>query len=319
MGYYAINETTLQDVANAIREKDGTSESIVVSDMADKIKDMQFVPKKPYVDSKCIKNWSYWFADGGKVGTENFIDTRNGEIFDYFFSNTTIENDFPDGHPIDKIDTSKGVSHEGFFRGCVDITELTELPDTSNSENMKEYFAGCSKLVSIPQNLNTSKNKNFYGMCYSCNKLKYFPETDTSKGVTFGAMFWGDYELEVIEKLDLSSCDDTTATTGFFFQCRSLITIGEINWGNFIPASSAFNNTLALTNINVVGTMRVENNYWKFNYSDNLTVESILSILNALEDKTGGETYTVYFGPTNLAKLTTEQKQIAINKNIKLA
>ena len=55
MGYYAINETTLQDVANAIREKDGTSESIVVSDMADKIKDMQFVPKKPYVDSKCIK------------------------------------------------------------------------------------------------------------------------------------------------------------------------------------------------------------------------------------------------------------------------
>ena len=37
MGYYAINETTLQDVANAIREKDGTSESIVVSDMADKI------------------------------------------------------------------------------------------------------------------------------------------------------------------------------------------------------------------------------------------------------------------------------------------
>lgn len=26
MGYYLINETTLQDVANAIREKDGTTE-----------------------------------------------------------------------------------------------------------------------------------------------------------------------------------------------------------------------------------------------------------------------------------------------------
>lgn len=38
MGYYLINETTLQDVANAIREKDGTNDEIVVSDMPEKIR-----------------------------------------------------------------------------------------------------------------------------------------------------------------------------------------------------------------------------------------------------------------------------------------
>lgn len=318
MGYYAINETTLQDVANAIREKDGTSESIVVSEMSNKIKNIQSALEKPFIDTSYIKNWSYWFADGDKVDTENLIDTRNGEIFDYFFSNTTIENDFPDGHPIDKIDTSKGVSHEGFFKGCVDITELTELPDTSNSENMKEYFAGCSKLVSIPQNLNTSKNKDFYGMCYGCTALKHFPALDTSKGVTFGAMFYRDENLETIEKLDFSSADPNTPITGIFTYCKKLHTISEVNFTSFVPASTAFVQIKSLENINVVGTIKVVNNNWRFNHAVNLTVESMMSIINALEDNTGGETYTFYFGPDNLAKLTAEQKQIATNKNINL-
>ena len=41
MGYYLINETTLQDVANAIREKDGTNDEIVVSDMPEKIRSIK--------------------------------------------------------------------------------------------------------------------------------------------------------------------------------------------------------------------------------------------------------------------------------------
>ena len=46
-----------------------------------------------------------------------------------------------------------------------------------------------------------------------------------------------------------------------------------------------------------------------------LSVESLISILNSLADRTSGTTLTAKIGSTNLAKLTAEQIQIATDKN----
>ncbi len=52
----------------------------------------------------------------------------------------------------------------------------------------------------------------------------------------------------------------------------------------------------------------------QFNGYNNLSVASLLSILNALPQLTSDESYTLTLGNTNLNKLTSEQKQIAIDK-----
>ncbi len=49
------------------------------------------------------------------------------------------------------------------------------------------------------------------------------------------------------------------------------------------------------------------------------SVETIVSWLNALADRTGQTAYTLTIGSINLAKLTSEQKAIATNKNWNLA
>lgn len=90
------------------------------------------------------------------------------------------------------------------------------------------------------------------------------------------------------------------------------------------PSSSSFNifNTSylkTLENLKINGTINVTSNYFSVYYCTALTTESLINILNALSDNTGGTTYKVTLGETNLAKLTDEQKQIAIDKNYTLA
>ena len=81
-----------------------------------------------------------------------------------------------------------------------------------------------------------------------------------------------------------------------------------------------FDSCSALTNLTVTGTITVNaTNALKLSDSSKLTVESLLNVLNALKDNTGGTTYNIQLGSTNLKKLTDEQKAIATNKNYTLS
>lgn len=137
--------------------------------------------------------------------------------------------------------------------------------------------------------LDTSNGTNFGNMFYNCTSLTTVPQLNTSRGTNF-------YEM--------------------FENCRSLTTI-ELT--SFISSSYIFNSCQALENLTVTGTITVNNDYLNLSYSTKLTVESLMSVINALSDNTGGTKYTVTLGETNLAKLTDEQKQIAIDKNYTLA
>ena len=48
--------------------------------------------------------------------------------------------------------------------------------------------------------------------------------------------------------------------------------------------------------------------------SNNLTVESLISVLNALPQLSEGESHYIQLGSTNIAKLTSDQIAIATNK-----
>lgn len=70
-----------------------------------------------------------------------------------------------------------------------------------------------------------------------------------------------------------------------------------------------------LENITIEGT--IGQNNFNVQYSTKLTHDSLMSIINALQDKstdTSGTVWTVTLGPTNIAKLTAEEQQIAHKK-----
>ena len=161
--------------------------------------------------------------------------------------------------------------------------------------------------------LNTKSGTNFNGMFSNCTNLTTIPQLDTSNGTSFSGMFDNCSNLTTILQLNTSK---GTFFSMMFNNFRSLTTI-ELT--SFVSSDNIFYNCSALENLTITGTITVNNNYLNLSYSPKLTVDSLMSVINALADNTGKTTYTVTLGATNLAKLTDEQKQIAIDKNYTLA
>ena len=114
---------------------------------------------------------------------------------------------------------------------------------------------------------------------------------------------------------------ETYLLGGAFAWCTNLETLRihgkyQRNIGNdFVYSCTELKNFLFMEGV----TLELTNNSSSVTGNTKLTVESLLSILNALKDHTGGTQYTLKLGATNLAKLTEEQKAIATNKNVALA
>lgn len=179
----------------------------------------------------------------------------------------------------------------------------------------KVYEAGYNVSQNKPY-IDTSKIKLFSYLCYS-NRLsdEDIAKIDTSNGINFSRMFYGCTSLKTISELNVSN--------GLYFDecfsgCTALTTINQLDMSKAVNVNAMFYNCSALENITLVGTLN-PNQTLNFGYSKLLTVDSILSIFNALVDLTGSTAKTITLGSTNLAKLTDEQKAIATNKNWNLA
>ena len=190
------------------------------------------------------------------------------------------------------VDTTKRSSFRYWYPLNEHISMLENL-DTSWGTDFQEMFEGNTSInILNGYSWDFSRGKNFSRMFFGCTRLQYAPALNSSSGEKFLNAFNGCTNLYEIPLLDLSSA---TLYTNIFYKCTNL------------------------TNVTITGTIKIKDNNFKVNASDKLTVESMMSFINAFQDNTGGKQYTVYFGPTNLAKLTAEQQAIAINKNIKLA
>lgn len=98
-----------------------------------------------------------------------------------------------------------------------------------------------------------------------------------------------------------------------FYECSYLETIDGLNILSAGECVKAFEKCTALKNVTFNGEIRC--NGIDLNECKNLTVESLLSLLNALKDYSASAgNYTVTLGTTNLAKLSDEQKAIATAK-----
>lgn len=130
--------------------------------------------------------------------------------------------------------------------------------------------------------------------------------------------------LTTVPFLDVrnSTRNGTSELSAMFDTCPQLHTIegiylkedGSTGWG-----SSAFYGCSALENLTIYGT--IGRNGLNISWSTRLTHDSLMSIINALQDKTGdtSASWAVTLGADNLAKLTDAEKAIATQRGWTLA
>ena len=179
---YFIEESTLTGIGDAIREKNGTSDLIPVTGLADAIINLPSgggdIPEEVLV---ITGDCSYRFSNNG---WNAFIDAFGNQI------------------------TTKDVG--SISNMCYNSYSLTRMPFVINGKggnnvaNASYAFYGCSALTEAPvlKNINISQMDNMY---YGCTKLRYIPEPDDS--VTF---------TSAITNSTSRSCDSA------FYNCYSL-------------------------------------------------------------------------------------------------
>ncbi len=283
-----------------------------------------------YINSSYITDFSYLFDgfDGEDISESGIVqwgelDTSNGYDFSYMFENCSNLKE------IHSLNTNKANSMADMFKGCSSLKKVPSL-NVSNVVNMNSMFSGCSSLEEIPDL--TPNNCNYFeNMFAGCTSLKKAPRIDISRANYLAGMFSGCSSLEEVPELNpnlyiqhANSAYTPTSIYGMFSGCSSLKTIGKVSfpYEHFTKVRTFLNEILvpSLENITIVSGMELVGNWDGLSNCPNLTVDSIMSFINAFVDNTGTETqYTLTIGADNLAKLTPEQIAVATNKNILLA
>lgn len=224
--------------------------------------------------------------------------------------------------------------------------------DVSNVTDISYIFSNCSQLLNVEDfsKLKFSKLKNINGMFSGCKALTgelIVPEMDISECTDFTNIFNSCYVSKItnienwntsnvtnmmqsfngcynLEKLDISNWDTSNVTSMYqtFSYCRKLTDLSEINCLKVDGCSYIFNSCRELTNL---GGLKDLGNGFSTSLSANtrkldlssstkLTEQSLINVLNKLYDiaTKGCKTQQVVLGSTNLAKLTSEEGQQAL-------
>ena len=279
----------LTDVANAIREKKGTTDTILASNFDTEIASIESgVDINEYL-SDTITNGSD--SLGGWIKTVKKMRsplTVKGTDAQYMFNRYPL-NELP------QLDTSNVTNMSYMFYNCYYLTTIPQL-NTSNVTNMSRMFYSCYGLTTIPQ-LDTSNVTNMSDMFNSCNKLTTIPQLNTSNVANMSDMFSGCNKLTTILQLN---GEKLTNINYVFRSCSSLE-----NFNGLINLGQAYSTTTSAN----YGNYRLD-----LSDSKSLTEQSIINILNNLYDiaTKGCKTQTVTLGATNLAKLTSTEGQQAL-------
>ena len=233
------------------------------------------------------------------------------------------------------------------------LLQVVPSLDFTGRTNLSNTFYNCKSLVSVGKIIGTEAVTSMGSLFSGCIVLQFVDVSElvTSNVIQLSNIF---SNCELINNLDLSKWDisNVTSLSGVFSHCRSLSNLKVSNWdtSNVTNVSGTFENCNSLKSLDISGwDLSKVTNITRFlgYYSDNiyltnlkfgknlkiswtgygspyrlpnLTVESLLSIIDGLYDFTGnGETPTssqgqIQFGTTNLNKLTDEQKAVATNK-----
>lgn len=239
------------------------------------------------------------------------------------------------------VDLSVRTTLYGMFEGCQWLQYVPPLTISNKCTSLDRTFIGCKKLQNIDVsywNISnvTSLYKTFYG-CTSLKEIVGIENWSVSNVTDANGLF---YNCNSLTTLDLSTwnANKITDTTEMFYNCNKLQNIDLSGWtANIKWMRGMFSNCYGLKNLNMsnIDVSNVKDFEYAFLecieltnfqapkninafidlYSCSLlTVDSLLSVLNNLVDRTNTTSMTCKLGD-NLSKLTEDQIAIATNKN----
>lgn len=161
MSKFSIKDTTLRGIADAIREKDGTTDEILVSDMATKIKNISTTEEKPYIDTSTISDWSYYNYNGTRSETFKNLDTSNGRNFNrmcYNANNLVLGGE---------LFCEKAEDLQYAFHSCSNMTDLILHLNSAKTSIMANAFINAYSLTNLTIYGTIKVDSNNLNLAYS--------------------------------------------------------------------------------------------------------------------------------------------------------
>ena len=203
----------LKDIADAIREKKGTTEPINAQDFASEIStiegggdasvssmwtghaDVEGLKAIGWTDED-IAYYQQYGVDWNEEEDEYHKVTDDNKALYGVLNLTNISSYTNRIVYLPKIDTSGVKSLNATFRNC-NVLKGLPFMDTSSVTDMRYTFAGCASIGYIPP-LDTSKVTNMGVAFQGCYRLKYLPPMDTSEVTNMTSMLNNCYSLSYI-------------------------------------------------------------------------------------------------------------------------
>ena len=221
---------------------------------------------------------------------------------------------------------------EEAFKACTIMTEVV-TPSTV-TEIQTKAFMDCSRLKKATISSTASEFRLLMGIFSQCYNLEEVALPNSIRIIN-AFTFYKNYKLRSINIPD----NLIRIETGAFFQCNSLTNITLPNTVQYLR-NQAFYSCRGLKTISIPNSIKEigDNVFGLCSALENVTLESgfnangldlsastlysvntLVTMLNALANRTGQVPYTLTLGSTNLAKLSNEQLAIATEKNWTLA
>lgn len=143
------------------------------------------------------------------------------------------------------------------------------------------------------------------GTWFNCGYLTSVPHFNTENVLDFQDTWTNCTSLLTIPPLNFKSAINIS---GCFNGCNSLTSLPYMNLSSVTNASNAWIGCENLTTLGGFGAIKATID---LQFCPNLTVESLMNVINQAGTVTGK---TMALGSTNLAKLTDEQKSVATSK-----
>ncbi|MDD7547273.1 MAG: BspA family leucine-rich repeat surface protein [Bacilli bacterium] len=217
------------DIANAIRDKKGSVNTIKPINMADEILTIE------------TKSTIYKLLEAKGTDWSNVFYVYSSYPNIFYYMTELSESDIPPSNNV--------VNMQYMFYRCSKLTAIPSL-DTSSCTNMSGMFNYCSKLTTIPQ-LNTSSCTDMSYMFDNCKVLTTIPQLNTSSCTDMQYIFSGCSALTTIPQLNTSSC---TNMSGMFSGCSALTTIPQLNTSSCTDMQYIFSDCSKLTTIPQLNT-----------------------------------------------------------------
>ena len=175
----------LTDIANSIRNKKGTTDTIIASNFDTEIDSIETSVGK--YTPRFISFYNYNKTDLDYEISN--IDTSNVTDMHYMFYNCSHLTSLD----LSNFNTSNVTDMQSMFYNCSNLTSL-DLSNFNISKvtNMNFMFNNCSNLTSLDlSNFNTSKVTNMNSMFYNCSNLTYLDirNFDFKKVVSYSNIF----------------------------------------------------------------------------------------------------------------------------------